>query len=171
MEDFQTALVALLPRMRRFARALACNAADADDVVQIAVERALKSQHQWQSGTRLDSWLFRIIRNAWIDETRARGRQSRIFAPEEDGLAIGSDPSPALEARIDLGHAQAAMERLPAEQREAIALVLVEGLGYAEAAEVLGIAAGTLTSRLVRGRTALVQALSGELKESSHGDR
>lgn len=160
MEEFQIALVALLPRLRRFARALARDAADADDVVQIAVERALKARDQWQPGTRMDSWLFRIVRNAWIDETRTRGRHARIFAPEEDGASVGADPAPALEARIDLGKAQTAMQRLPNEQREAIALVLVEGLGYAEAADVLGIPIGTLTSRLLRGRAALVQALT-----------
>src|SRR3546814_2039456 len=98
----------------------------------------------------MDSWMFRIIRNAWIDEARSRGRRARVFAPEEDGLAVGADPSPNLEARADLSRAQAAMQRLPAEQREAIALVLVEGLGYAEAADVLAIPIGTLTSRLLR---------------------
>ena len=167
MEDFQSALVALLPRLRRFARALARDAADADDVVQSAVERALKARDQWQPGTRMDSWMFRIIRNAWIDETRSRGRRARVFAPEEDGLAVGADPSPNLEARADLSRAQAAMQRLPAEQREAIALVLVEGLGYAEAADVLAIPIGTLTSRLLRGRAALVRALSGGETEAA----
>src|SRR3546814_13170073 len=85
----------------------------------------------------MDSWMFRIIRNAWIDEARSRGRRARVFAPEEDGLAVGADPSPNLEARADLSRAQAAMQRLPAEQREAIALVLVEGLGYADRKRVV----------------------------------
>lgn len=156
--------------MRRFAGAMARNMADADDVVQIAVERALRARQQWQPGTRLDSWLYRIIRNVWIDETRARGRQTKIFAPEEDGVSVGADPTPALEARVDLGKAQAAMQRLPQEQREAIALVLVEGLAYAEAADVLGIPIGTLTSRLLRGRAALAAALTMAM-EDDHGDR
>ena len=159
MDEFQTALVDLLPRLRRFARALVRDAFQADDVVQTAVERALRARHQWQRGTRLDSWLFRIVRNAWIDETRAQSRRTRVFVPEDDGMAVGADPLPALEARIDLGKAQAAMQRLPREQREAIALVLVEGLGYAEAAGVLDIPMGTLTSRLLRGRAALARAL------------
>src|SRR3546814_14063446 len=69
----------------------------------------------------MDSWMFRIIRNAWIDEARSRGRRARVVAPEEDGLAVGADPSPNLEARADLSRAQAAMHRLPAQHLEAIA--------------------------------------------------
>lgn len=168
MDEFQTALVDLLPRLRRFARALVRDVAQADDVVQTAVERALRARHQWQRGTRLDSWLFRIVRNVWIDETRARSRRSTVFAPEDDGLAVGADPVPALEARIDLGRVQAAMRRLPEEQREAIALVLVEGMGYAEAAKVLEIPMGTLTSRLLRGRAALARALTPAEEEDGH---
>src|SRR5216110_2554811 len=64
-------IVALLPRLRRFARALTGNAADADDLVQDTVERALGRLHQWEQGTRLDSWMFRIAKNIWIDKMRA----------------------------------------------------------------------------------------------------
>ncbi len=162
LDEFQTALVDLLPRLRRFARALVRDVAQADDMVQTAVERALRARHQWQAGTRLDRWLYRIVRNVWIDEIRTRGRRAKVFASEEHGLAIGIDPLPALEARIDIGRVQQAMQRLPGEQREAIALVLVEGMGYAEAAEVLAIPVGTLTSRLLRGRAALARALAGK---------
>lgn len=104
--------------------------------------------------------MFRIIRNAWIDETRAQRRRALVFGAEEEGMGVGADPLPALEARLDLHRAQAALQQLPDEQREAIALVLVEGLGYAEAADVLEIPVGTLTSRLLRGRAALVRALA-----------
>jgi RNA polymerase sigma factor (sigma-70 family) len=162
LDEFQTGLVDLLPRLRRFTRTLVRDTAQADDVVQMAVERALRARHQWQRGTRLDSWLYRIIRNVWIDEMRARGRRAKVFAPEVDGFAVGADPHPALEARITMGRVYEAMQRLPEEQREAIALVLVEGLGYAEAADVLGIPVGTLTSRLLRGRAALARMLAGK---------
>lgn len=161
MQAFEDGLVALLPRLRRFAHGLSGNAADADDLAQIAIERALKARDQWQPGTRLDSWLYRITRNAWIDTTRARGRQAKHWAPAEAGEQVGVDPRPAIEARIDLKQIMAAMTRLPDEQREAVALVLIEGLGYREAAEVLEIPVGTLSSRLVRGRNALM-ALVGE---------
>ena len=69
---FERELLAFLPRLRRFARALAVDAADADDLCQVALERALKAEAQWQRGTRLDSWMYRIMRNCWIDEVRAR---------------------------------------------------------------------------------------------------
>jgi RNA polymerase sigma-70 factor (ECF subfamily) len=84
-------IVALLPRLRRFARNLTRNPHDADDVVQIAVERALTRLDQWRSGARLDSWMFKIVRNAWIDELRSRGRRGKIFLAAEAGENIGTD--------------------------------------------------------------------------------
>lgn len=161
MNGFDDGLVALLPRLRRFAHGLSGNAADADDLTQVAVERALRARSQWQPGTRLDSWLYRILRNAWIDTARARGREAKRTAPAEAGEHVGEDPRPGIEARHDLAAIMRAMDRLPDEQREAVALVLIEGLGYREAAEVLDIPAGTLSSRLVRGRNALL-SLIGE---------
>jgi len=75
-------IVALLPRLRRFARNLTRDHHDADDVVQLAVERALTRLEQWDSDARLDSWMFKIVRNAWIDEVRARSRRRRfLWAP------------------------------------------------------------------------------------------
>src|SRR5262245_35557653 len=90
-DDTRSGIVALLPRLRRFARALTGQVADADDIVQIAVERALMRMDQFQPGTRLDSWLFSIVRNAWIDEARARSRRGKVFAPAELGEQVGSD--------------------------------------------------------------------------------
>lgn len=157
MAKFEDDLLALLPRLRRFARALARDAADADDLCQMTIEKALLAQTQWQAGTRMDSWMYRIMRNAWIDTTRARSRSSQTFVDADAGLAVGSDG--AAEARVALGEVDAALQTLPDEQREAVALVLVEGLAYKEAAEVLDIPMGTLTSRLVRGRQALMARL------------
>lgn len=159
MDDFERELAALVPRLRRFARSLTHDPADADDLVQLSLERALNARAQWQSGTRLDSWMYRIMKNGWIDETRARSRRARTFAPPEAGEHVGADARPAVEARIDVGNVARAMERLPDEQRLAVALVLVEGLSYKEAAEVLDVPMGTLTSRLVRGRQALMAQL------------
>lgn len=152
-------MIALLPRLRRFAHALARSPADADDLCQASVERALKSRDQWQPGTRLDSWMYRIMRNLWIDETRARTRRDQTFAPEEAGANIGDDGARRAEVQLELTDLDRAMSRLPAEQREAIALVLVEGLAYKEAAAVLDVPIGTLTSRLSRGREALIAEL------------
>lgn len=154
MAAFENEMLALLPRLRRFARALARDAADADDLCQITVEKALLARGSWQPGTRLDSWMYRIMRNAWIDTARARSRASETFVDAEAGAGIGGDGG--AEARVALGEVEAAMRRLPDDQREAVALVLVEGLAYKEAAEVLDIPMGTLTSRLVRGRQALM---------------
>jgi RNA polymerase sigma-70 factor (ECF subfamily) len=151
-ENVRDQIAALLPRLRRFARHLARNPHDADDVVQIAVERALMKLDQWRSDARLDSWMFKIVRNAWIDELRSRGRRDRIFLAAEAGEHVGDA---TLDRESELMSVQSAMARLPEDQRTAVSLVLVEGLPYKEAAEVLDIPIGTLTSRLARGREAL----------------
>ena len=158
-ERFEEEMLALLPRLRRFARSLTRDQADADDLSQLSVERALKARDQWQPGTRLDAWMYRIMRNIWIDEARARARRAQTFAPEEEGLSVGDDGHEAIERNVEMNDVDRAMAKLPDEQREVIALVLVEGLAYKEAAEILDIPMGTLTSRLVRGRQALVQML------------
>ena len=158
---FDDDLVALLPRLRRFAHALSRTRADADDLTQATVERALRSKAQWQPGTRLDSWLYRIMRNLWIDTVRARGRKDKVEAPPADADRLGEDPREAMDAAVDLGRIMAAMQRLPDEQREVVALILVEGFGYRETAELLGLPIGTVSSRLVRGRTALLDLVGG----------
>ena len=156
---FEQELLALLPRLRRFARGLAQNAADADDLCQAALERALKSREQWQAGTRLDSWMYRITRNIWIDNRRAATRRC-VHSDIDDGvMQIADDSHARMEASMELNDVDRAMEKLPDEQREAVILVLVEGYAYREAAEILEVPIGTLTSRLVRGREALVREL------------
>lgn len=157
--SFEGDMLALLPRLRRFAMSLARSPADGDDLCQAAIERALKSREQWQPGTRLDSWMYRIMRNLWIDEVRARTRRDATFAPEEAGEHVGDAGDARVEEQVMVGDVGRAMNRLPPEQREAIALVLVEGFAYREAAEILDIPMGTLTSRLVRGREALLREL------------
>jgi len=155
LDQLREQIVDLLPRLRRFARTLARDPHDADDLVQVAVERALAKSEQLRPDSSLSSWMFGILRNAWIDEIRTRGRRNRIFAPEALGENVGDASS---ESHTETISVQDAMERLPEEQRMAIGLVLVEGLSYKEAAEIMGIPIGTLTSRLARGREAL-QAL------------
>jgi RNA polymerase sigma-70 factor (ECF subfamily) len=156
---FEDELLALLPRLRRFAASLSRNVADGDDLCQAAIERALRSRHLWEEGSRLDSWMYRIMRNIWIDEARARQRRAKTFAPEEEGGHVGHRDDQRMEAVAELSSVERALSRLPDEQREVIALVLVEGLAYKEAAEILDIPMGTLTSRLVRGRNALLVEL------------
>ncbi len=154
MDEVERQLASLLPRLRRFAHGLARNAADADDLAQAAAERILKSRAQWRPGTSFDSWAYRILRNLWIDTARSRQRREKVLVPEELGLSVGV--SGDAEANVELAYLMRVMDRLPDEQREAVALVMIEGLAYREAAEVLEIPMGTLTSRLVRGRQALM---------------
>jgi len=156
-EALREQIVGLLPRLRRFARTLARNAHDADDVVQIAIERALARLDQLRPGSEISSWLFGIVRNAWIDEVRGRARQGRVFAVEELGEHVGED---SMGSVADTLAVQDALARLPEEQRAAVGLVLVEGLSYKEAARVMEIPIGTLTSRLARAREALQEMLS-----------
>lgn len=149
----------LLPRLRRFARSLAGHPSDADDVVQIALERALQRASQWrEEAGGLDAWVFAIVRNAWLDEVRARQRRGRMLAPEEEGLEVGVA---TVDGYLQGLSVEAAMARLPTDQREAVALVLVEGFSYREAAALLEVPMGTLTSRLARGRQAL-QSMLGD---------
>ena len=154
-DQIRSDIIALLPRLRRFACSLAGQVADADDIVQTAIERALGRLDQFQAGTRLDAWLFSIVRNAWIDEARSRVRRGRTFVAPELGDGVGEDGVSAMHARLEAQDVWSAMQKLPDEQREAIALVCVEGLAYREAADVLGVPIGTVTSRLARGREAL----------------
>lgn len=152
-------IVALLPRLRRFARTLARDRHDADDLVQLTVERALGRIDQLRPESPLAHWMFGIMRNAWIDEARTRGRRRRWFVRDVD---INEVRDTAAEGDTDLLAVQSAMERLPDEQRLAVGLVLVEGLSYKEAAAIMDIPIGTLTSRLARGRDALMALLGGD---------
>ena len=167
-DERRQAVVALLPRLRRFARTITRHREDADDLVQLAVERALLRLDQWQPGSRLDSWMFTIMKNAWIDEVRARVRRDAVFLPEEMGenvgQAVGDWPVDRQHERMDV---HKAMAQLNDDQRMVVGLVLVEGLPYKEAAEVLGIPIGTLTSRLARARDSLQAILSGAQKAAT----
>src|SRR6202012_1504453 len=110
LDQLREQIVDLLPRLRRFARTLARDPHDADDLVQITVERALARSEQLRPGSRLSSWMFGILRNAWIDETRTRGRRNRIFAPESLGENVGDASS---ESHTEVLSVQDAMARLP----------------------------------------------------------
>ena len=150
-------MLALLPRLRRFAVGLARDAADGDDLCQATVARSLERRAQWQPGTRLDSWMMTMMRNIWIDEQRARMRRGETFVGEEAGRGVGEGGGQ--EAAAELNVIDRALRTLPDEQREAVLLVMVEGYSYKEAAEIVGCPVGTLNSRLVRGRDALLARL------------
>ena len=162
LEAVRREVVALLPRLRRFALSLTGNATDADDLVQDAVERALRNLHRWQQGTRLDSWMFRLTQNIWIDAVRARRVRAATPLDTEAAENVAVDGVRAMDARLAFAATVAAMAKLPEEQRVAVALVFVDGMSYREAADVLEVPIGTLTSRLFRARSALANALVGE---------
>jgi RNA polymerase sigma-70 factor (ECF subfamily) len=155
---FGDQLIAVLPRLRRFARGLTGSAVEADDLVQAACERALARQQQFQEGTRFDSWMFRIVQTIWIDQIRSREVRKESGEIVEERL--GSDePVRRVEARLALDEVRRAVSCLPPDQRAALLLVTVDGLSYKEAAEVVQVPVGTIMSRLARARIALHQHL------------
>lgn len=152
-------MVALLPRLRRFAYGLTGNMADGDDLLQSACLRALDRAEQWRPGTRLDSWLYRILQNLWIDQIRS-GRRREIAIGEDEMAAIpGGDQAREMEAKLGLAAVRREIAKLPAEQRAVLLLVSVEGASYKDAAEILEIPIGTVMSRLSRARLTLGQSL------------
>jgi RNA polymerase sigma-70 factor (ECF subfamily) len=156
---FRSQLVALLPRLRRFARGLTGAADRADDLVQAACERALARMEQWTPGTRLDSWMFRIVRTIWIDELRAQAVRQRARERQESEIETFFDGERGMEAQMTMQAVREAVAKLPPEQREILLLVAVEGVSYKEAADILDIPIGTVMSRLARGRAALIKLL------------
>jgi RNA polymerase sigma-70 factor (ECF subfamily) len=153
-------LVALLPRLRRFGASLTGSLDAADDLVQAACERALRAADRFVPGTRLDSWMFRIMQNLWIDQRRAARRAGPTSQePEALETIIGADGRGITEASLTLERVLTAMQDLPEDQRAVLAAVCVEGLSYAEAAAMLGVPVGTVMSRLHRGRRGLAVAL------------
>lgn len=155
-------MVALLPRLRRFARGLTGVADQADDLVQAACERAITRIEQWTPGTRLDSWMFRIVQTIWLDERRAakvRTGEGRIEAAEAAEPELTVDGVRRMEAHLTYDAVRKAIAKLPEEQRVVMMLVCVEGQTYKEAADTLGIPIGTVMSRLARARLGLSRVI------------
>jgi RNA polymerase sigma-70 factor (ECF subfamily) len=166
-DRFGDQLIAVLPRLRRFARGLTGSAVEADDLVQAACERALARRHQFQEGTRFDSWMFRIVQTIWIDQIRAREVRRQDGDIGEDRLGT-DEPVRRVEARLALGEVRRAVDRLPPDQRAVLLLVTVDGLSYKEAAEVVQVPVGTVMSRLARARIALsLQLEAGGMRRST----
>jgi len=161
-DSFPGELVALIPRLRRFARALAGDADRADDLVQDALEKALSRREQFEAGSRLDSWLYSIIRNRWISDWRRRRTRGEEVDMNDAIDLPGMDGREEYERHQRLAAAQAALGSLPPQQRETVVLVLVEGLSYREAGAVMGVSEGTVASRLARAKTALEVGLPKE---------
>lgn len=169
-EAIKAEMVRLLPRLRAFARSLTRAQHAADDLVQQTCEKALRNLGGFTPGTRLDSWLFRIMRNQWIDEVRARRPLEGIDAVPEESLA-GEDGRETVLNRLELAAVRRAMDELPEEQRAVLMLVCVEGMRYREVALALEIPEGTVMSRLSRARRALAERLEGRAAAATAMER
>jgi RNA polymerase sigma-70 factor (ECF subfamily) len=145
----------LLPRLRRFGLALTGSREDGDDVVQGAVANALSRPNLWTPGVRLDGWLFTMMQDLWRDEVRRRRTSGTKAAATVAGTDKSVDGRRVTETLLMLAQTRERFARLPDEQRMALALVVIEGMSYRDAAEQLDIPVGTLMSRLSRAREAL----------------
>jgi RNA polymerase sigma-70 factor (ECF subfamily) len=161
---FRKDLVQLLPRLRRFALTLCAHAADADDLVQMACERAILRSAQWMPGTRLDSWVYTMMRNLWFSELRSR--RVRTGAGQVDALDSDELSTEVGAAEILQGKQIARMIRsLPEGLSSTLLLVSVEGYSYQEAADVLDIPIGTVMSRMSKAR----QLMKDKLAQATGG--
>lgn len=175
--DLRTQIVALLPRLRSFARGIAGSRHDGDDLLQAACEKALSRLHQFEVGTRLDRWIMQIVKTTHIDRIRQwqRQRPADLTAEIADVLPFDARIHEQTEARQDLSIVRAAFAQLPQEQREVMVLVVMEGMSYQDAADALDVPIGTVMSRLARARRKLMQAiespdnLTKTGKDANHG--
>lgn len=161
-EDVRKQLAQFTPRLRRFALTLTRSQVDADDLVQSTLERALASLQQWELGTRLDSWLYRIAQNLWIDQRRTARLQAPTEGADAATLLVGEDGREINERQLMIRDAVRALASLPAEQQAALALVSIEGMSYEEAARILNVPIGTVMSRLARARRAVAAHVLGK---------
>lgn len=158
-DRFADDVIALLPNLKRFAISLCRRPDIADDLVQTTVERAFRNRSSFDPNTRLQPWLFRILRNAWIDITR-RNKTRGVEVDADVAFDMPAvDGVRDMEARLMLDKTNSALQDLPLEQREVIILVCMQELTYKEAADVLDLPIGTVMSRLSRGRLALAEKL------------
>lgn len=164
-QDIRRDLVGLLPRMRRFALTLTRNAGDADDLVQETCERAIAKCHLWDGKGRLESWIYAMLRNLWVDEVRKRRVRvgaGTVDAAEHDGLSVDA----AAEGSVHVRQMNRMIMSMPEGLSSVFVLVGIEGYSYKEAAEILGIPIGTVMSRLstARLRLAAMVTKDGELE-------
>lgn len=169
-DDIRREMVELLPRLRRFAYSLTGSMEEADDMVQTACVKALSRLDQFKPGTRLDSWMFRIIQTTWLDHVRSAPVQRTVLDPDALDQAVARDPiEERTMARAALEKVRQAMSGLPEDQRILLGLVVVDGLSYRQAAESLGIPIGTVMSRLSRARRRLADAIESPRATASEG--
>jgi RNA polymerase sigma-70 factor, ECF subfamily len=147
--------------LRRFCAALTRNGDLGDDLCQATIEKALLKSDQFETGTRLDSWMYRIARNLQIDTVRRRQTRGVEIDIDDAFDVAGDDGVAIVEGRSELAHVEAAMADLSEDQRALIALVVIDGQSYKEAADLLDIPIGTVMSRIARARRAIDISLRG----------
>jgi len=152
---FQESVVALIPRLRRFTVAVAGNLPDGDDLLQSTVERALMRHETYKPDKKLQSWLFKIAQNIWIDQKRSEARRGQMEDITDRTDIIGEDGREKMETIEMTKNVMAVIAELPEPQRLVVAHILVDGQSYKEAAEILDVPVGTIMSRLSRARKAL----------------
>lgn len=160
MNDFAKLLEAEIPRLRRYARALTRDVTRADDLVQNCLTRAVAKQDLWQPGTDLRAWLFTILHNQHVNNVRRSVREGTSVSVEDISSSLSVQPNAI--ASLELRDLDAAIAKLPSEQRQVVLLVGLEGMRYEQAAEVLGVPVGTVRSRLSRGRDQLRRLMGME---------
>jgi RNA polymerase sigma-70 factor (ECF subfamily) len=151
MDDRRRAILAEIPRLRRYARALLRDRDAADDLVQDCLERALSRLENWRTGESPRRWLFTIMHHIFVDQLRKVKRAGEVMTFSEDGVADVAAPAQQMDS-VASREIIDALDKIAPERRAAIVLVAVEGFSYAEAANILGVPAGTLMSRIARGR-------------------
>ena len=149
-------VVAYIPRLRRYARALVGERSAADDLVQDTLERAFNKLHLWKRGTDLRAWLFTVMHNVHVNQIRGRREHATLDA---DALEIPVRATQ--EVGLEVRDMERALGRLPVEQREVLLLVVLEDMSYDETATALGIPIGTVMSRLSRARDKLRALMEG----------
>lgn len=154
MDDRKAAILAELPRLRRYARSLLRERDKADDLVQDTLERALERMDNWRTGENPRRWLFTIMHHLFVDQLRKVARRGEAAMLSLDSNEALSQPATQLDAVASLDILDA-LQAISPERRAALLIVGVEGFSYAEAAGILGIPAGTLMSRIARGRDEL----------------
>ncbi len=154
-DELRSRMVAVLPRLRRFACSLTGSTEQGDDLVQETCLRALSRVDRWQPGSRLDSWMYRIAQNIWLDRLRAAKVRGEVVDIEVVEAMPGNDGREDAERQLTLEAVDAALGQLPPEQRTIVALVCIEGVSYKEAAEIVDVPIGTVMSRLARARQTL----------------
>jgi RNA polymerase sigma-70 factor (ECF subfamily) len=164
LNEFTARVNELIPRLRRYARALTGERGAADDLVQDTLERAWTKLHLWRSGSDLRAWLFTIMHNVHVNQVRSRA--SKAMVPLDDDMPDA--PVRATQAdMLEVRDIDSALQRLPVEQREVVLLIALEHMSYQETADALGIPIGTVMSRLARARDRLRIALGADAPASS----